>query len=486
MPLRRLRRILRMAAGASCRVPRPLSQAQGRMTARLLAPLHYFLRFYVLRPAAFILFLAASTALAQSSSSSQSSSQPPATVPAPSAASSTLPQPVADAEAAIVKSDWNSAQTALAPYLAAHPSDARALFDSGYIADAQNHLDQAEAFYRKAIAADPRSFEAHLSLGLLLARQGKLEQARPEFVAATAADASQADPQLQARAWRALARIDRKSDPTAASNDLLQALKLTPETSADTLLAADLADQSGQFDAAADAYRRILATNPSSTDANFGLAHVLVEQKKYPDAETVLRAALQQLPGDPALTAQLATVLVAENKAEALPLLEKLYAAHPADPNITEMLAQVRAEAGDAAGSDQLCLKLLAASPDDTSLLDAHGENLLHLRKFAEAYAAFSKAVEVDPANGDGWSGLAFAASRTGKPDVTLHALTMRSQLLPETPFTYFLWATSYDFLHQNAQAIVYYHHFLDAAAGNFPDEETQARKRLQFLQTQK
>ena len=291
------------------------------------------------------------------------------------------------------------------------------------------------------------------------------------------------DPSCKARAWRALAQIDQTSDPSAASNDLLQALKLTPETPADTLLAAGLADQTGQFDAAEAAYRRVLAKDPKSPDASFGLARVLVEQKKFPDAETVLRAALQLNPDDPALTAQLATVLAAENKAEALPLLEKLYAAHPADPNIMEMLAQVRAQSGDATGSDQLYLKLLAASPDDPGLLDAHGENLLSQHKYAEAFAVFSKSVGIDPSDGDAWGGLAFAASRTGKPNLTLHALTMRSRVLPETPFTYFLWATAYDALHEKDQAIAYYHHFLDAAAGKFPAEVNQARQRLAFLQ---
>ncbi len=103
------------------------------------------------------------------------------------------------------------------------------------MADAQNRLDDAAALYRRAIAADPKSFEAHISLGLLLARQNKLDEARPELVTATTLDPGEAGPALKARAWRALARIDRDSDPAEASNDLLEALKLSPETPADTL-----------------------------------------------------------------------------------------------------------------------------------------------------------------------------------------------------------------------------------------------------------
>ena len=403
--------------------------------------------------------------------------------PAAAANAEPLPPEVAEAEAAIVKSDWNAAELKLTPWVAAHPDDARALFDAGYVADAQNRLDEAAALYRRAIAADAQSFEAHLSLGLLLARQGKMADARAELVAATGLDAGEAGPAAKARAWRALARIDRGKDSTAASRELLEALKLSPETVEDTLLAAEIADDAGQYEAAEAAYRRVLAKNPKSAQATAGLAHLLLARRQYPEAETMLRAALDQSPNDPTLTAQLATALAAQNKGEALPLVEKLHDAHPGDAAITRMLAEVRAESGDFAGSDRLYTALLADQPDDTVLLVAHGQNLVRQLKFDEAFRVFEKAAELDEANADAWSGLAFAASKTGKASITLHALTMRSKYLPENPSTYFLWATAYDTLHQNAAAATYYHHFLDSADGKFPNQEWQARQRLVVLE---
>jgi hypothetical protein len=62
----------------------------------------------------------------------------------------------------------------------------------------------------------------------------------------------------------------------------------------------------------------------------------------------------------------------------------------------------------------------------------------------------------------------------------------MRSKSLPELPSTYFLWATAYDTLHNKAQAVTYYHHFLDSSAGKFPDQEWQARQRLSLLEGKK
>jgi tetratricopeptide (TPR) repeat protein len=435
------------------------------------------------RLALLVLLFASVSGVAQSAA--QTSEQQ--TLAPAAAAAQPVSAQVAAAEADLVKSDWKAAETKLTSWLAAHPTDARALFDAGYVADAQNRLDEAASFYRRAVEANPQSFEAHLSLGLLLARQGKLDDARPELAAATTLDPGEAGPATKARAWRALAEIDRPGpekagDTTQASNDLLEALKLSPETPADALLAASLAEEAGQYEAAETAYRRILAKDPKSAPASAGLAHLLITRKQYPEAETMLRAALAQSPADTALTAQLATVLAAQDKAEALPLIQKLHEAHPTDAAITRMLAEVLATAGDAAGSDRLYAALLAASPNDPALLIGHGQNLIRQLKYARAFATFDKATQLDSVNADGWSGLAFAASRTNQPSITLHALTERSKYLPENASTYFLWATAYDALHDKTQAISYYHHFLEVAAGKFPDQEWQARQRLLLL----
>ncbi|HEX8924472.1 MAG TPA: tetratricopeptide repeat protein, partial [Terriglobales bacterium] len=293
---------------------------------------------------------------------------------------SNAPAPqVVDAESLMAKQDWKGAEAALAKWLTTHPEDERALFDAGYVADAQNHLDDAANFYGRALKINPKSFEAHLSLGLLLARQNKLDQARPELDAATRLDPGVAGPAMKARAWRALAQIDRSSDPAAASTDLIEALKISPETPRDTLLAAELADATNQPDAAEAAYKRVLANDPKNAEARAGLAHLLLARKQYPEAETVLRAALADSPDNPALTAELATALAAQDKGEALPLLQKLHEAHPDDADITRMLAEVLAESGDAAGSDLLYTGLLKSQPKNTSLLIAHGQNLIRL-----------------------------------------------------------------------------------------------------------
>ena len=103
----------------------------------------------------------------------------------------------------------------------------------------------------------------------------------------------------------------------------------------------------------------VLSKDANSAPAQAGLAHVLIAEKHYADAEDTLRSALKQAPDDPALNAQLAMVLAAQDKAEALPLLQKMHADHPDDAAITRMLAAVLGDAGDYAGADKLYVDLL-------------------------------------------------------------------------------------------------------------------------------
>jgi len=260
-----LRRAIRL------RLPSPIPRVEHSAVPVRLRPLNCFLRDFVLRFAFFALLFALIYCPALVSAQN---SPPPSGSGVPSQAGTSAENPstpsaeVAAAESAIAGSDWKTAESKLDAYLATHPTDASALFDAGYVADAQNRLDAAAALSRRAIAANPKAFAAHISLGLLLARQNKFDEARPELVTAATLDPGEPGPALKARAWRALARIDRSTDPAAASNDLLEALKLSPETPEDTLLAAELAEQAGQNDAAEAAYRRVLLKDPRSVPAN--------------------------------------------------------------------------------------------------------------------------------------------------------------------------------------------------------------------------
>jgi Flp pilus assembly protein TadD len=387
--------------------------------------------------------------------------------------------PLAKVEEAISAKDFDQAKDLLDPYISAHPSDARALFDRGFIEDSQERDEAAASYYQKAIAANPKQFESRLALGLLLARQGKQQDAREQLKAAIQLGPNPPNPSAKAQAFRALAQLDRNSDPDAAKQALIQALQISPETPDDILLIGEIAEAEGDLPSAETAYRRSLQRQPESSAATAGLAHVLIAQKKFSDVEPLIKTALSRDPDDPALNTQLALVLNAEGKqSEAISVLEKLHQLKPADASISKMLADAYTQS-QPDKADAIYMQLLSASPNSPGLLAAHGDALVRQQKYAEAMPVLQKAVQLNPSDGNAWSGLAFAASQQHQYQLVLDSLSARSKYLEETPATYFLWATAYDNLHHTKQAADYYKRFLAAANGQFPDQEWQAKHRL-------
>lgn len=393
--------------------------------------------------------------------------------------------PLAGVESDIADKNFDKARSQLDAYLSAHPEDARALFDRGYCDDAQGRTESARAYYGKAIAADPKQFEARLALGLILAKEGD-PGAREQLQTAATLDPNPPNAVAKAQALRALAQLVRNIDPDTAKQALLDALKITPETPEDTLLAAEIAEAEGDSAIAEQAYRRVLVIDPQSDAAIAGLAHLLFQEKKYSDAEPLVKAALTRDPDDPALNAQYAALLAAEGKnAEAVQTLEKLHQLRPRDQHISRMLADAYVQAGTTDKADTVYAELLAANPNDAELEAAYGQILIREGKYDEALVSLQKAVKVRQDDADAWAGIAFAASKTHQYQLVLDALTTRSKFAPDGPPTYFLRATANDSMHRNKEALEYYHLFLKSASGKFPDEEWQAKQRIALLEKQ-
>ncbi|HUZ04205.1 MAG TPA: tetratricopeptide repeat protein, partial [Acidobacteriaceae bacterium] len=210
---------------------------------------------------------------------------------------------------------------------------------------------------------------------------------------------------------------------------------------------------------------------------------------KFSEAESLLRQALTQQPKNPALIAQLATVLADNGKnSDALAELEALHQAQPNQTAVTRMLADLYTQANEAAKADPLYKQLLAQGQPDASLLTARGENLIHLRRYAEAVTVLQQAVLFQSDLPDTWIDLAFAASQTAQYPLVLHALDQRTNYTPDTPATIFLRATTLDHLHQTKLATATYRKFILAAQDKsaqdqFSDQVWQAQQRIQALE---
>ena len=398
-----------------------------------------------------------------------------------------------EANDAMQAGDFAKALKLLTPLAEAHPKDAHLIFDYALAEDELDQTSAAEASYRQAIADDAAYLDPRVGLGLLLARNGRAAEAHKEFEAAVAV--TDGDKELRARAYRAMARLDATTAPAAARDELLAALKLTPETPDDTVMAAELAAHAGNGQAAAEQeYRRALAARPNDPATTAGLAHVLLQEKKPDEAEAILLKALAEQAGDMVLTAQLAAVYVSEGRtAEALPLVEQMHGSRPADGAISRMLADLYVQSSEYDKAEPLLAALAGQAPQDAGLVDDYADSLMHLGRHAEAERLLQRLVAQPhlfdqlpngkELLGAAASHLALAASENGDPTECLQALALRDTVLPTSPMTLFLRAISYDKLRRSKEAIAAYKQFLAGANGKFPDQEFQARHRLVALE---
>lgn len=412
----------------------------------------------------------------------------------------TLPQIQTDAtlltkaNKALESRDYATALPLLTKLSAANPKDAHLLFDLGLTQDNLDHYTEAAAAYRASAAADPKFPSPHLALGLLLARDGKTSDAHTELLAAANLAGPANEPATAARALRAAAKLDLATNAADARDELLAALKLTPETPEDILISAEIAESLNDLPLTEAAYRRFLEKAPNDPAAAAALGHVLLQQKKAADAEDLLTKALAAHPGDTALTAQLSTVYLSEDdpakSASAVPLGETLHQQHPEDAAVTRLLARLYAQTGKPESAAPLYSALLAQTPNDPTLLDDAGSNLIHLKQFAAAEELLKRAV-AQPATAfptpedqaAAYSDLAFASSENNDPEVTLQAVELRAKVAPITAGSLFLLATAHDKLHQVKQASEAYKQFLAMADGKFPEQESEVRRRLITLE---
>ncbi len=387
---------------------------------------------------------------------------------------------VDQAEDAMQKNDFATAEALLQKAVAAKPDDYRAWFDLGYVYNALQRPAGAVAAYRKSLTAKPDVFESNLNLGLLLAKQGDNAEAAKYLSAATQLKPTAHPQESLARAWQALGRVQEAADPQRALAAFAEAAKLAPNDPGPHLAAAALLQKQGNLDAAAHEYQAAAELDPHSTEALSGLANVDIAQKKYAEAEAALRKDLATDPQNTAAQVQLARVLSAEGKNdEAAQELKAALRADPGDPHAALELGTLDVKAGKDAEAEQEFRLAVQKLPQDPEPHFALGTLLMYEKKFPEAQQELLAAIRLKPDLADAYGNLAIVAAANKQYEMTLRALDDRAKYLPEIPATVFLRATSYDNLKAVPKAVEYYRRFLAVDDGKFPDQEWQARHRL-------
>ena len=401
------------------------------------------------------------------------------------------PPEIAQAEDAIQKNDFTGAETLLRKAIDKDPNNHQAWsyqawFDLGFVLNRLARTDEAIAAYRKSVAAKPDVFESNLNLGLMLVRANNSE-AEQFLRAATTLKPTDHIEEGRARAWLALAHLLENKKPEEALQAYRKASELTPKDPEPHLSAGLLHERQKEFSDAEAEYKQVLTLDPHNTEAAIGLTNLYMKSGRLGDAEPLLRRLAGERPNDAGIHLQLGRVLAAQGKKDdAIAEIQTALKLAPADSDAQRDLAELLVESKKLPDAEQMYRDLIKGHPNDAELHQLLGEVLLKEHKFPDAQQEFIATVKIKPDLGDAYGSLAKAANENQNYALTIKALEVRAKLLPETPASYFLRATALDHLRDYKQAAQYYHLFLDAANGKYPDDEWKARHRLIWIESKK
>lgn len=396
------------------------------------------------------------------------------------------PNDITRAEDAIQKKDFAGAEPLLKKALASDPKNYQAWFDLGFVYNRLGREAESIHAYRQSVAAKPDVFESNLNLGLMLARSNSPEAEQFLRAAAKLKPTAHVE-QGQASAWLSLGHLLENTKPDDALDAYQKAAALMPKDPEPHISAGLLRERRKDYPGAEAEYKQVLALDPKSNEAVIGLTNIYMKSSRFAEAEPMLRQLAASRPDDAGLHLQLGRVLAAqEKKEEAIAEIQSALKLSPNDSEAQRDLADLQTQSGSLADAEKTYRDLVKARPDDAEVHHSLGEILLKQRNFPEAEQEFQAAIKLKPDFGAAYGSLAIAADENKNYPLAIRALDVRDKLLPPTTVGLFMRATAYDHLRDFKQASVYYHLFLDAAKGQYPDQEWQARHRLIAIEPKK
>jgi tetratricopeptide (TPR) repeat protein len=375
--------------------------------------------------------------------------------------------------------DNNQFEAALVPlqnFLAEKPDIAWAHFQLAYAYTALKHTDEARAEYERATTLDTKMSEAFLNLGILLTEK----------------------------------------DPAAAVAPLHRAVDLLPAQSRPRFLLGHAQERSGDIPGAVESYEAALHLDPSDVETEIHLGNLYVGLKRYSDAETKFRAALEAQPKSPQALLGLAQALDAQKKPEAAAAYRDYLAVAPDTPGAESRAVHLlieqkqydaalseldRADAGKPPTLDSLrsradiqiaqkkwddsivtLRKAVTLAPNDAELHGGLGRVYMQKRDFTSAEKEIKAALQLDKNNLVYWKDLRSTYYLGGNYQATLATQDLIAKTEPPGPGEWFIRALCYDKLNQPKPALEAYEKFLELDQDKNPDQVWQAQQRSKVL----
>lgn len=271
------------------------------------------------------------------------------------AADTAIPQDHARAAAIQLERQGHMAEAKQAwqAILRTQPRNAEAMAQLGVLAAHEEHYAEAISWYRKALAIAPDYPQLDLNLGLAYFKSKKFQEAIPAFTRElhrqpgdlrltillglshyATADYAGAVPWLQKAADQDSRNLTLRltlaqsclwsKQWQCVMDDYRKILEIDPNSAPADMLAGEALDQMGDNAGALAQFEAAVKANPKEPNVHFGLAYLLMTQKRFQDAIPEYQAELENDPSHTQARVFLADCYIhVENDAKAQPELER-------------------------------------------------------------------------------------------------------------------------------------------------------------------
>ena len=298
--------------------------------------------------------------------------------------------------------------------------------------DAKELHEEALGKYEDAVESDPDNVNGYVRLGYALFALNRFDDGarRLEPVLERWPD------NLPLRRAYATVLFAIPARRTEAVGHLEAIAKADPEQFDVFYLLGKFYYESGEFDAAAKAFRRYLAFRPEDAVVHGTLGNVYFRTGKFEPALAEFRLVLSLDPGNLAAQVNVANIRFKQGEyGVAAALYEKLLAAHPENLGVLFNLASCRYQLAQYDAAKARYQEFLAARPAHATARYMSGMSLLAMDQTEAARGEFDKLLAQHPRHARGHYRLALLDAAIGKYAAARDRLVMAEEFAPSDPW---------------------------------------------------
>lgn len=283
------------------------------------------------------------------------------------------------------------------------------------------------------IAHNPTARSAHFNLGISLIAAGRIEEGLAANLVAQEQRPDAPGP------YSVLGRVLLGQGRFEEADEILQrAVELDPNHPDALQYWGELAQKRGHLAEAERRYRKVLAIDESHGRVHAGLGTVLFAQKRYGEALSHLRLAVELPTVKNKGTLYLLMGQAAEELGhleEADAHLERAIAAMPDNVLTLLAMADLRIRQGREGEAEKYRHQARAIRPDDPTLLHRIAESLRNEGQIDKAIPVYEEALEIDAGNAPVRAGLGIALYQRGRFRAAVDSMSRALELRPDLPY---------------------------------------------------